>query len=72
MPRLSPGESRQSPGRAPVYRNSAGITGAIPASDPGRATETPRFTPGRRRQCPGGAPVNAGGVPAERRFTYVP
>ncbi|KAH3713669.1 hypothetical protein DPMN_073466 [Dreissena polymorpha] len=25
------------------------LTGAIPASDPGRATETPRFNPGRRR-----------------------
>ncbi|KAH3734789.1 hypothetical protein DPMN_041236 [Dreissena polymorpha] len=48
------------------------LTVSIPASDPGRATSTPRFYPARRQLCPGGTPVNAGGVPAECLFSYIP
>ncbi|KAH3701789.1 hypothetical protein DPMN_076785 [Dreissena polymorpha] len=76
MPRLSTGESRQRPGivkAEPRYTvTPPALTGALPASDPCRATATPRFNPVRRRKCPGGAPVNAVGVPAKCRFTYVP
>ncbi|KAH3869587.1 hypothetical protein DPMN_032756 [Dreissena polymorpha] len=60
-------EPRQSPGIPSLRRH-----GAIPASDTGRASATPRFNSGHRRKWPDGAPVNANGVPAERRFTYVP
>ncbi|KAH3752664.1 hypothetical protein DPMN_187285 [Dreissena polymorpha] len=62
MPGWSPGESRQRPGRAPVYRNSAGThwgyTGirrrqsycnapVLPRSSPRRSTVECRWRPGR-------------------------
>ncbi|KAH3888820.1 hypothetical protein DPMN_012859 [Dreissena polymorpha] len=69
MPRRSPGEAG-SVAAEPWYTvTPPALIGAISASDPGRATAKSRFNPGRRRSCPGGAPVNAGGVPAGRRFT---
>ncbi|KAH3730205.1 hypothetical protein DPMN_056186 [Dreissena polymorpha] len=72
MPRGSPGESRQRPGIAPVYRNSTGTHRAYTGIRPRQSYGNAPFIHERRRLCPGGAPVNAGGVPAERRFTDVP
>ncbi|KAH3889686.1 hypothetical protein DPMN_013748 [Dreissena polymorpha] len=54
MPWWSPSESRQRPGRAPVYRNSAGTHRGFTGIRPGRATATPRLNP-----------VVAGNAPAE-------
>ncbi|KAH3729386.1 hypothetical protein DPMN_055354 [Dreissena polymorpha] len=60
------------PGRAPVYRNTTGThrgyTGIRLRQSYGNAPVLPRSTPVMPRRNP----VNAGGVPAERRFTYVP
>ncbi|KAH3710060.1 hypothetical protein DPMN_069526 [Dreissena polymorpha] len=49
VPRLSPGESRQRPGKAPVYRNTAGThrgyTGIRPRQSYGNAPVSPRSEP---------------------------
>ncbi|KAH3825306.1 hypothetical protein DPMN_127180 [Dreissena polymorpha] len=60
-----PGESRQGPGRAPVYRYTAGThrvyTGIRTMQSYDNTPVSPRLSP-----------VNAGGIPAERRFSDVP
>ncbi|KAH3888251.1 hypothetical protein DPMN_012283 [Dreissena polymorpha] len=53
MPRWSPGESRQRPGRAPVYRISTGTHRG--------------YTGIRHRQSYGNAPVVSGNAKAEPR-----
>ncbi|KAH3884237.1 hypothetical protein DPMN_008213 [Dreissena polymorpha] len=67
-----PGESRQRPGRAPVYRNTAGThrvyTGIRLRQSYGNAPVSSRSSPVMQRR----SPVNAGGIPEERRFSYVP
>ncbi|KAH3796603.1 hypothetical protein DPMN_150173 [Dreissena polymorpha] len=68
MPRWRPDESRQRPGRAPVYRNSAGThrcytgirTRQSYGNAPGKSRSVPimqRRSPGECRWPPGRAPV---------------
>ncbi|KAH3838939.1 hypothetical protein DPMN_112356 [Dreissena polymorpha] len=47
MPRRSPGESRQRPGRAPVYRNSIGTHRGYTSIRPRQSYGNPRFNPYR-------------------------
>ncbi|KAH3897049.1 hypothetical protein DPMN_021233 [Dreissena polymorpha] len=70
VPRLSPGESRQRPGRTPVYSYTAGTHrgytgirlrqsyGNAPVS-PRSSPVTPRRSPAECRWRPGRAPVNS-------------
>ncbi|KAH3716202.1 hypothetical protein DPMN_058921 [Dreissena polymorpha] len=49
MPRWSPGKAGSVPAKPRSTVTPPSLTGAILATDPGRATATPRFNRGRRR-----------------------
>ncbi|KAH3852627.1 hypothetical protein DPMN_095140 [Dreissena polymorpha] len=82
MPRWIPGESRQRPGDAPVSRNSAALTGAIPAADPTKLRQRPgliavvagnaQADPGECRWRPGKAQVYRCIVALPEVYRYSP
>ncbi|KAH3833060.1 hypothetical protein DPMN_106361 [Dreissena polymorpha] len=69
MPRWSPGESRQSSGIPQLRRHSPGL---YRHQTPAELRQRPGLTPVFAGNAPAEPQVNAGGIPAERRFTDAP